>query len=233
MLNKPISFRVLPLFIAIMLLPALLQAQKLPWTDGEKLELDIFWPSGVAMGEATLEAKSAKDNVLLTANVEVALPQGRILYRFSSTTSPELCSREFHQSVERSGKFWEEITRFNSETGTAAVSRDGRTRDVPAGKCARDPLAYLYYYRVQAAAGKKPAGDSLFLTGPLQLRVQAAAKESIKINHVERQAERYQISYPMEEGSGMIELWLDGSPRQTPVAVRVPLPLATFSAELR
>ena len=185
------------------------------------------------MGEATLQASSVKDTQFFSASMEVVLPQGRMLYKFTSTTDGNLCSREFHQSVERGKKYWEEVTRFNAETGKASVSRDGRTQELPAGKCARDPLAYLYYYRSQAAAGKKPTGDTLFLTGALQLGIEAKSKEQIKINRIERQAERYRITYPAGEESGLIELWLDGTSRQTPVAIRLPLPLATFSAELR
>lgn len=210
-----------------------LRAGSFPWPEGEKLELEIFWPSGVTMGEATLQASNVKDMHFLSASMEVVLPQGRMLYKFTSTTDANLCSREFHQSVERGRKFWEEVTRFDSEAGTASVSRDGKTREIAAGKCARDPLAYLYYYRAQSAAGKHPSQDSLFLTGPLALTITAKGKEQVKINRIARQADRYQIAYPSETGPGTLELWLDGSARQTPVAIRLPLPLATFSAELR
>ena len=132
--------------------PHALSAEKFPWPEGEKLEMEIFWPSGVTMGEATLQASSAKDAQFFSAQMEVVLPQGRMLYKFSSITDSNLCSREFHQSVERGRKFWEEVSRFDAESGKASVSRDGQTRELPAGKCVRDPLAYLYYYRAQAAA---------------------------------------------------------------------------------
>lgn len=227
------GWRLLVASFMLLSMPGLLQAQNFPWPEGEKLLLEIFWPGGATMGEAVLDAKSVKDAVFLSANVEVAMPQGTILYKFSSTATGELCSREFKRSVQRSGKSWEEMTSFDAETGKARVSRDGQTRELPAAKCARDPLTYLYYYRSQVAAGKKPSAETLFLAGPLPLRIAVKGKEQIKVSRIERQAERYEIIYPVAVGAGTVELWLDGSAQQKPLAVRLPLPLATFSAELR
>jgi hypothetical protein len=214
-------------------LPQPIRAENRPWPEGEKLVFEIFWPSGVSMGEATLEAKSIKDNLYFSAVAEVGLPQGRILYKYSSIASPDLCSREFRQSVERPGKFWEEITKFDADTGKATISRDGRSREVSAAKCSRDPLALLYYYRAQAAAGKKASSETLFLGAPLSLRIEAKGKEQIKIKQTERRGEHYKVAYPSAAGERSLELWLSDSPAQTPIAVRLPLPLATFSAELR
>lgn len=233
--EKLVSARQWPLLAAllVLLLPAPLRAQIFPWPDGEKLLAEILWPSGVSMGEATLEARSLQDRIHLTAHVEVALPQGRLLYRYSSTATAGLCSLEFRRSSQRSGKFWEEITRFDPETGMASVTRDGHTREAASGKCPRDPLTYLYYYRAQAAAGKRPTTETLFLNGALPLRIESNRRESVKVNRIERQGERYRITFPSAAGEGNVEIWLDGATRQTPIAVRLPLPLATFSAELR
>ena len=224
----------LPLLI---LFPAASEAQKYPWPEGELLTFDIYWPSGVALGEATLTAKSVKDVLFFAASVEVALPQGRILYKFSSSADAALCSREFRQSVQRSGKFWEEISKFDALSSKVQVSRDGHTREFSAGKCERDPLTYLYYLRTRAVAGPRPASDTLLLTGPLKLQLSAHTGENVKINRTERHGDRYVIHYPPSARSGVsagpFELWLDGTIKQTPIAVRLPLPLATFSAELR
>jgi hypothetical protein len=223
--------------LLLLLMTALLsppvRAENRPWPEGEKLVFEIFWPSGVSMGEATLEAKSIKDNLYFWAVAEVGLPQGRILYKYSSIASSDLCSREYRQSVERPGKFWEEITKFDADAGKATVSRDGRSREVTAAKCSRDPLALLYYYRAQAGVGKSASSETLFLGAPLSLKIEAKGKEQIKIKQTQRRGDHYIIMYPSASGDRSLELWLSDSPAQTPIAVRLPLPLATFSAELR
>ena len=221
------------LMALVLLCPAQLRAQKHPWPEGEKLTLEIFWPSGVTLGEATLDARSIKDIHYFSASVEVVLPQGHIIYKLYSTATAELCSREFRQSVQRSGKVWEETTSFDAESGKAMVTRDARSREYPAAKCLRDPLTYLYFFRSQAAAGKRATAESLFLNGLLSLRIDALASEMVKIKRSERRGERYQIRFPGSAGEGRAELWLDGASAQTPIAVRLPLPFSTFSAELR
>ncbi len=209
------------------------RAQTHPWPEGEKLVLSLFWPSGVNLGEATIQSKTVGDVFQISATVEAVLPQNRITYSFDSEVTADLCSRRFRQAVRRGARNWEEVTVFDSVAGKATVSRDGGKREMAAPKCARDPLAYLYYFRKQVAAGKRPSGDTLFLGGPVSLRIEALAEEKVKISQHGRQGDRYLVTYPGSTGDGFVEIWLERGLRQAPIAVRLPLPLATFSAELQ
>ncbi|MBI2817103.1 MAG: DUF3108 domain-containing protein [Acidobacteria bacterium] len=233
--------RVLGLAVALLigsLAAPLLRAQELPkslpaLSSGETLRFRLLWPSGIALGEAVISSTAGQNELHFEMRIEADLPVRRISGSVTaSATRDGLCSLKYHRKMIEGPKTSEEKIDFDQKNHQAIRMLGGQTTTVPIAACARDPLTFLYYYRNQLAAGSTADTASFFLGSERSLEVKPAGTETVTVSGRERQAEKFLVTYHSRNSAKTFELWFSSDSRREPVLVRLPSPLAVFSAEL-
>ncbi|HWP83782.1 MAG TPA: DUF3108 domain-containing protein [Terriglobia bacterium] len=209
-----------------------------PVAAGERLTFNLYWPSGIPLGEAVLQAAQSGAEVRLEATVTADLPQHHVSYNFSSLADPQLCSLRFSETLREGSKTRQTTYEFDQVRNRIRRTQDGQVAELPASPCARDPLALLYHFRRQLAAGSLPAGGTqsagtFYLGAEYAVDYQALASETVKVGVKAWQGERFQITATGGGSVQSLEVWFHPESARLPVAVRVPFSLATFSAELQ
>ena len=205
-----------------------------PLTNGEKLTYKLIWPSGVSLGEAVMEASPSGAETHFQVTVEINLPQYALRHSSSSVAAGEaLCSLRFHQETgEGAKKWWEESVEFDQAAHEVHRTRDGQSTTASIAACAQDPLTFIYYFRSRLAEGKPPDSGTLYRGENFNVRVRKAGTETVAFRGQQRTAEKYVVTFPSQNQEMTIELWISTDAERVPVRIRVPSPLAVFTAEL-
>ncbi|MBI3934713.1 MAG: DUF3108 domain-containing protein [Acidobacteria bacterium] len=209
-----------------------------PLAAGEKLTFNLLWSSGISLGEAFLQASRAGEEIHLEATVVADLPQHRVGYSFTSLADEHLCSIRFRETLREGKNTRETAFEFDQENHTVRRTQDGKTTESAIPACARDPLALLYHFRQQLAFGQVPVGTpeavgAFYLGGDYSVRYEAITPETVKLGSKSWQGDRFLLTVFGGGGEQSIEVWIRPDNSRTPVAIRVPFSLATFSAELQ
>ena len=207
---------------------------KYPLTSGEKLTYRLLWPSGVSLGEAFLEAAPSGTETHFQITVEIDLPQYALRHVSSSVAAGDgLCSLRFRQETAGGGKKWaEESIEFDQAARQAHWTRNGQTTTASIAECAQDPLTFIYYLRSRLAEGQPLDSQTLYRGKEFNVRVRAAGAETVEVRGQPRPAEKFVISYPGSDAETTFEVWISTDAERLPLRLRVPSPLAAFTAEL-
>lgn len=204
------------------------------WMSDERLVYKLLWPSGVSMGEATFQASVTEAEARFELSVEADLPHRRLSYSFSSVATPEgLCSLQFHERAKEGARSWEQSIEFDQQNRQALTTRDGQTSIATVPECARDPLAFFYYFRRELASGSAPRVGAFHLGSNFDLKIETAGRETIPVRGKDQSAEKYVVSYSGPAGAKSFEILFGADPARQPVLIRAPFPLAIFSARLQ
>jgi Protein of unknown function (DUF3108) len=117
-------------------------------------------------------------------------------------------------------------------------TRGAETTEHPIPDCARDPLALLYHFRQQLALQQVPIGTpeevgDFYLGGDYSVRYEAVTPETVKLGAKQLDGDRFLITAQGSGSTHSFEMWIRPDSSRTPVAIRVPFSLATFSAVLK
>lgn len=231
--------------VALLLLefPSNLSAQSAwsswpPLASGERLIFNLLWPSGITLGEAVLEASGTDQGIRLEATVAADLPQYRIAYTFTSLIDEQLCSIRFSETLREGKNARETSFEFDQRNHLVRRTRAGQTTESPIPACARDPLALLYHFRKQLAFNQLPVGTleavgAFHLGEDYSVRYEPITPETVKLGTKQWEGDRFLVTARGSDGDHSFEMWVRPDTSRTPVAIRVPFSLATFSAELQ
>lgn len=209
-----------------------------PLATGERLRFNLVWPSGISLGDGSLEASSANGQIQLKASVAAELPQYRIGYSFTSLTDERLCSVRFSETLQEGSRVRETTFDFDQQKHLVRRTRGSETTEQPIPDCARDPLALLYHFRQQLAShqvqiGTPEAVGAFYLSGDYSVRYEAVTPETVKLGGKRWEGDRFLITARGTGSKHSFEMWIRPDRSRTPVAIRVPFSLATFSAVLK
>lgn len=199
--------------------------------EQESLTYRLLWPSGVTLGEAVLQGSFSGEELHFQLTVEADLPQYNISHVSSSeATKDGLCSRQFQGNTRRGSKSSDESIEFDQTAHLATISRGDQTTTASIPECARDPLAFLYYFRNQLVLGNNLDSGTFHLGANFNLQIEAAGPETVEAGGRQWPAEKYIVTYRGPNSERSVELWISTDSVPKPVQVRVAFPLAVFSA---
>ncbi|OFV99482.1 MAG: hypothetical protein A3F68_09210 [Acidobacteria bacterium RIFCSPLOWO2_12_FULL_54_10] len=204
-----------------------------PLTQGEKLTFLLSWPGGNALGEASLDASTAGDEIHFQVRAEASLPSYALRDSFSSVANRELCSVSFHQQLREGKNVGEnsiDYANLASEPKNAARSTSATKTNTG---CARDPMSFLYYFRSKLAAGQAIESGFIDLNNQVAVSIRAAGNENLSYRGQQRPTQKFLVTYSSSGEDTRIEVWFSEDAERLPLRVRVPFPLAVFTAELQ
>jgi hypothetical protein len=206
-----------------------------PFTD-ETLRYNLSWQNGTSVGEATLTANRSAVGWNLTAALNASVPGFSLVDQLQSAVDPGLCSQEFERNLTHGGKRTDEKTNFDQRAGSAT-----RTTVFPAGggksdfniaSCSRDALAFIYYARVELGQGKVPAPQNVYFGSAYSVTLQYTGSENIASSGKSVVTDRVHAAVKGPKSDFQCDLFFARDAARTPLSIRIPLPLGTFSLDL-
>jgi len=203
----------------------------------ETLTYTINWPTGLSLGEARL--RTVRRNTPEGPRVETAfhldasVPGFPVLEDHRSIATGDFCSVEFDKKYSHGKRKADEKMMFDQQNHTATrETKDGGKSDLSTPTCAKDALAYLGYIRTELSNGRLPPHQPVYYGAAYELRVEFTGTFSVKVNDAPINADRILATLKGPKADITFETFFTKDAARTPVLVRVPLSLATFSMEL-
>jgi len=222
------------LFAALLLAPAGGGAQTSSSDSSEEtLHYTVNWPSGLSLGEGALTARrSAAGGWELSLEMEAGVPGFQVHDRFLSVASPEYCSIHFEKESVHGKRKAHEKTVFEGGMATRTTLGGGGKSEFPVPACARDALAFLFHLRREIAQGRIPPPQTIYFGAPYEVRFDYKGVQAVETGQAPEKADRLAVSAKGASSKFSFEIFLARDPARTPLAIRVPLELGTFSMEL-
>ena len=201
--------------------------------EEESLTYRLLWPSGVTLGEAVLRSSFSGEELHLQLTVEAGLPQYNISHSSSSVATREgICSLRFEAETSEGKKTSAEAIEFDQTAHWAQRTLENQTTSASIPECARDPLAFLYYFRSQLAAGTTLDSGTFHFGANYSVQIKAAGPETVEAGGRQWSSRKYVVTYRGPNSGKTFELWISTESSRKPVRVQVSYPLAVFSAEI-
>lgn len=200
----------------------------------EALRYSINWPSGLSLGEAMLTSNLSNGAGGATLTLEAVVPGYPIRDEYKSTMAGGYCSANFRKESTHGKRHALETMTFDTTTNTVRRETDngGKTETPLAGPCPKDALAFLMFLRQELKQGRLPGPQTIYFGSTYALRLQFAGSETVVVNEQRTAVDKLSavVKGPASEVS--FDIYFAQDSARTPVLVRVPLAMGSFSMEL-
>jgi hypothetical protein len=211
--------------------------------SGETLHYSIEWPSGLSLGEASLRSDRTGDGTAATPgwdfelDLDASVPGFAIRDQYHSTANLDFCSEQLQKKTSHGVRKNEERVTFDPKKETATREtvrgdRSGGITEVSVPSCARDALTLLQFVRKELAQGRVPPQQPAILGAAYQVRLEYLGSTPVRLGAQQIDADRFRISIKGPASDLTLELFFAHDAVRTPVMLKIPLSLATFTAEL-
>jgi len=223
------------LVAALALAPAALAQTGFPFQD-ESLHYNVNWPSGLSLGEATFTAHHKVGAWDLAMTLDAGMPGFAITDKVWSSVTDDLCSIELTRDISHGAKKTREQTAFDQKKGEAT-----RTTVFPAGggtstcsipTCARDAMAFLYFARRELGQGRVAPAQQVFFGSAYSVRMDYTGAQTITVSDQPSVTDHLVVHVKGPKSDLSFEMFFARDAARTPLLIRVPLSVGTFSMEL-
>jgi hypothetical protein len=221
--------------VALILLTCLHSLAETPALTGfpfqdETLRYRVTWPGGASLGEGRMKAHRIEGGRWeFELTLDASVPGVTVTDRYRSVATADLCSVEFErESAHGPKKAHETVTFAQDDRKAHRTNTGGGSTDFSVPACARDALTFLYFTRREMGQGRVPPADKIVYGGPYDIRLEYPGPETVKGAITDRL-----VSSVHGPSSNVgFDLLFARDAARTPVLIRVPLSLGTFSLEL-
>ena len=228
----PTLFRVLAVLFPLLAASA---QPGFPFTD-ESLRYNLSWQSGTNLGEATLSAHRSAVGWNLDVALNAGVPGFSLADQLHSAVDPKLCSQEFERDLTHAGKRTDDKTNFDQRAGSATRTTlfpvGGGKTDLSIATCARDAVAFAYYARVEMGQGRVPAPLQVYFGSSYSVRLEYTGEDHVTSGGKSVLADRVHATVKGPKADFQCDIFFARDAARTPLSVRIPLPLGTFSLDL-
>jgi len=203
----------------------------------ETLHYSINWPSGLSLGEATLNASASQEsggskNLHFQFDVDASVPGFAVSDRFRSAASEHFCSADFEKKTSQGQKRVDDSETFDPSTGNVTRGTGSGKSEILANVCSKDALAFIYFLRQELSQGRIPTKQTVFFGAPYEIKLESVGIETLKISGQAAQVDHLKASVDGPSSSISFDMFFLRDKARTLALVRVPFPLGTFSMEL-
>ena len=197
--------------------------------ENETLRYTINWQSGRSLGEAVYTAKRTAAGWTFTADIDGAVPGFPVKDHYRSSATAELCALDLDRDVIHGSRKAHEQSVFDAERKRGKRG-SGPEFEIPV--CPRDALTLLYFTRREMGQGRVPGSQTAYLGPPYAIRMEYTGAATITIGEKAAVTDRLLVSGTGPSSSFSFEMYFARDAARTPLMIRVPLALGTFSMEL-
>lgn len=214
-------------------------AEKSPAKNaGETLHYAIDWPSGLSLGDAqltsTLQKTESGASVWNYAfSIDAAVPAYRVTDHYQSQATEDFCSIELTKDYAHGQRHSNEKTTFDRENKTATrKTQGGGSTDISTSSCPQDALTYFAFVRHELSQGSLPPEETVYFGAAYQVRLDYEDSQPVAIGKDSIQADRLRVTVKGPAAEINFEIFCAQDQARTPLLVRIPLALGTFTMEL-
>jgi hypothetical protein len=237
--NNPFAVRRLAIgprwfLLAVCLLaPAAWATDAVPFASGETLVYEVTWPSGLSLGEVEFEANGVTGGWEFRARVNATLPNFEIRDEYRARTDGEMCSLELEKDFVHGSARGHETVEFDQTNRRARrKTKNGGESEFDVPPCARDALTFLYLLRAEIGRGRIPPPDDLNFGAQYQVSMTYAESLDLAVAGEAVKADRILIDLTGPASQRSFEVFFGQDSARTPVLIRIPFELGTFSLKL-
>jgi len=208
-------------------------ADKFPFASGEALVYEITWPSGLSLGEARFTAATTTGGWQFEAQIQASLPTMEIRDTYRSSTDASLCSSKFEKDVRHGNRTLKEEVTYDQQKHVAhRKTLQGGNSEVEITPCVRDGLAFLYALRHELGLGRVPPPDDINFGAQYQISLTYAESVEVEVGGEKVKADRMLVDLTGPASHRSFEVFVGKDSARTPVMMRVPFDLGTFTLKL-
>lgn len=210
------------------------QLKGFPYTS-ESLSYSVNWPTGLSLGEAHLRSTKEGDRWHFDFTLDAAVPGFAVSDHYRSVATSDLCSLELEKQYKHGNRTSHDKTIFDYKASTATrttlVEGGGHT-DVEIPSCAHDGLDFVFFARRELAQGRVPPQEDVLFGASYSVRLEYAGEQEITLNGKRRQTDKVTVYVSGPGSNSSVEIYFDRDPARTPLIIKAPFAMGTFSMEL-
>jgi hypothetical protein len=203
-----------------------------PFED-ESLRYTINWPGGVSLGDGEMHAKRVSGGWQFDLSLGASMPGFAMSDTYRSVANRDLCSSNFEKKSAHGARKSVEKVEFRQDKQTARRSTEGGgSSDINLGTCAKDALDFLYFTRREMGQGRVPPAETIVAGAAYQTRLEYMGEQSLAQGTKQVIADRVVATLRGPASTTTFEILFARDAARTPLSIKVPLPLGTFSLDL-
>jgi len=206
-----------------------------PFTS-ESLNYSVNWPTGLSLGEAHLRANKTDGGWQFEFSLDASVPGFAIADHYRSRANAELCSLELEKESTHGKRKAHEKTVFDYQAGSATRTTLGIEgaghADIDIHNCSHDGLDFVFYARRELGQGRVPQQEDVPFGALYSARMEYTGAQEVTVNDKRRTADRVVVHVKGPASDASVEILFDRDPARTPLLIKAPLALGTFSLEL-
>lgn len=208
-------------------------AASAPFARGEVLNYSVNWPSGLGLGEAQFKAGGAEPGWQFELQMEASLPAFEIRDSYRSSASAQFCSEKLEKEGAHGPRKTRETVTYDREKRVAIRQTSGGGKsEISTPECVKDGLTFLYFLRRELAGGRLPPAQTVNFGAGYQVSVSYVDSPQVEVSGQRQVSDHLQVSFKGPASEHTFELFFARDAARTPLIVRVPFSLGTFTLEL-
>ena len=203
------------------------------WRE-ETLDYNINWPSGLSLGEGHLRTtRGSNGRWRVEMAIDASVPGFAVLDEYKSLVTSEFCTAESEKNIAHGKRKANESTTFDQTNAKATrKTKDGGKAEFSIVTCGKDALTFLQFLRRELRDGRIPPAQTIYFGASYTVKLEFLGSKQIRVGDAMVDTERLLATISGPASKSTAELFFEKTPARTPVLVKVPFVLGTFSMEL-
>jgi Protein of unknown function (DUF3108) len=203
-----------------------------PFTD-EDLNYTITSPGKASLGEAHLHARHSGASWNFEFVVDAGIPGYQVTNNYRAEAGADFCTASFDRRTTQGARKTEENETVDHGRGMVSrVSKDGGQSEIQVPDCVKDALTYLFYAREEMGQGRVPTAQKLLFGGLYEISPSYTGAPMIPMNGSQVQTDELVCTVKGPSASITFEIYFARDAARTPLLIKLPLAMGTFSMEL-
>ena len=168
--------------------------------------------------------------------LDSAIPGFAVKDKVWSAMTDDLCSTELTRDVSHGDKKTREKTTFDQSKGEATRNTvfpaGGGTSTFSTPGCPRDAMAFLYFARRELGQGRVAPAQQVFFGAAYSVRMDYTGAQTVTVSDKPSVTDHLVVHVKGPKSDFSFEMFFARDAARTPLLIRVPLSVGTFSMEL-
>jgi hypothetical protein len=210
-----------------------------PAFPNETLDYSINWPTGLSLGEAHWKARnigSVQSPVWdLDLSFDARIPGFTLINSYHAVTTGNYCMDRLTRSIEHGSKKTTEsetVDFKNSTVTRKTTSNSGGESTFTVAECIKDALTFVFFTREELLNGRIPPNQTVLLGAKYDVHLTFLGTQKVKSGDITVDAEHVGCAIKGPASALNVDIYFAHDAVRTPLSIRVPLSMGTFSMEL-
>jgi hypothetical protein len=204
----------------------------------ETLDYNINWPSGLGLGEVHWKAHNSgaaqSPYWEFSAEIDAHVPGYALVDSYRSSAGPKYCLETLTRDLQHGSRKSSDTVVVDQKalTATRTTANGGGASTFTVPDCVKDALSYLFFLRHELVSGRVPPNQTVLLGGAYEVKLTYLGTSTVKSGDRSFEADRVGCAIQGPSSKVDAELFFARDTVRTPVMIKIPLAMGTFSVEL-